>query len=57
MTPGEEARRRNGNPPTWVQWEISENVGLGIVNYFQKKGLNLALEAAVKEVTQLYIAL
>ena len=52
-----EARRRNGNPLTWFQWEISENLGLGIVNYCQKKGMTLALEAAVKEVTHLYIAL
>ena len=37
-----EAKRRNGNPLTWFQWEISENFGLVIVNFFHEKGMNLA---------------
>ena len=52
-----EARRRNGNPLTWVQWQISENSGLGIVNYFQQRGMTLAGETALKGTTHLYIAL
>ena len=54
--PGE-ARRRNGNPLTWLEWEIYENLGLDIVNYFQKKGMNLAVETAPEETTHLYITL
>ena len=52
-----EAKRRNGNPLTWFQWEISANLGLGVENYFQKKGMTLAGETALKGATHLYIAL
>ena len=54
--PGE-ARRRNGNPLTWFEWEISEGLGLDIINFFYKKGMNVAAEIATKEATILYITL
>ena len=52
-----EARRRNGNPLTWFQWEISENFGLDIIDFFHKKGMDLAVERAPEETTHLYITL
>ena len=53
-----EARRRNGNPLTWYTWEISENFGLIIVNFFHEKGMKLATEMATKEkATYLYLTL
>jgi len=54
--PGE-ARRRNGNSLTWFEWQISENFGLDIVNFIHKKGIDLAIEMALKEATHLYITL
>ncbi len=54
--PGE-ARRRNGNPLTWFEQQISENFGLDIVNLFHKKGMDLAVEMAPEETTHLYITL
>ena len=41
--PGE-ARQRNGDPLTWFEWQISENFGLDIVNFFHEKGMDLAVE-------------
>ena len=52
-----EARRCNGNPLTWFQWKISENLGLDIVNLLQKKGMDLAVDMAPDETTLLYITL
>ena len=54
--PGE-ARRRNGNPLTWRTWEISEGLGLDIVNFFQNKGMTLVVETVTNEPTHLYINL
>lgn len=51
-----EARRHNGNPPIWFQWQISENFGLVITHYFQKKDMNVVLETVAEDVTHVYIA-
>ena len=51
-----EARRRNGNPLTWFQWEVSENPGFDMISFFHEKGMKLATEMATKEkATYLYI--
>ena len=52
-----EARRRNGNPLTWFEWQISENFGLDIVDFFHQKGMDLAVEMDPDETTHLYITL
>jgi len=51
------ARRRNGNPRTWFEWQISEKFGLDIVDFFHKKGMDLAVERTPDETTHLYITL
>ncbi len=54
--PGE-TRRRNGNPLTWFEWQISENSGLDIINFFHEKGMNQAVETTTQEATHLFITI